>query len=141
MSSRPRQILDLDAATVRRARTLARRAGKGEGALIANLRHDNAGKAGEATARLNFDFSDTGEKVFVQLENGVLNHTADMQADDADVTLTLTREALNGIILGEEKLDAAVSGGDVKLTGDQGKLTEVVSYLDTFPFWFNIVTP
>ena len=25
----------------------------------------NAGKAGEATARLNFDFSDTGEKVFV----------------------------------------------------------------------------
>lgn len=28
MSSRPRQILDLDAATVRRARTLARRAGK-----------------------------------------------------------------------------------------------------------------
>ena len=77
----------------------------------------------------------------MQLENGVLNHTADMQADDADVTLTLTREALNGIILGEEKLDAAVSGGDVKLTGDQGKLTEVVSYLDTCPFWFNIVTP
>ena len=35
----------------------------------------------------------------------------------------------------------AISGGDVKLTGDQAKLTEVVSYLDTFPFWFNIVTP
>lgn len=44
-------------------------------------------------------------------------------------------------MLGEETLDAAVSAGDVTLTGDQGKLTEVVSYLDTFPFWFNIVTP
>ncbi|MBP7243296.1 alkyl sulfatase dimerization domain-containing protein [Amaricoccus sp.] len=101
----------------------------------------NAEKAGEATARLNFDFSDTGEKVFVQLENGVLNHTAGMQADDADVTLTLSRDTLNGIILGETTLDDAVGGGDVTLTGDQAKLTEVVSYLDTFPFWFNIVTP
>ena len=101
----------------------------------------NAERAGEATARINFDFSDTGEKVFVQLENGVLNHTADMQADDADVTLALTREALNGVILQETTLDDAVSGGDVQLNGDQAKLTEVVSYLDTFPFWFNIVTP
>lgn len=47
----------------------------------------------------------------------------------------------NKMMLGEETLDAAVSAGDVTLTGDQGKLTEVVSYLDTFPFWFNIVTP
>jgi alkyl sulfatase BDS1-like metallo-beta-lactamase superfamily hydrolase len=101
----------------------------------------NAEKAGEATARLNFDFRDTGEKVFVQLENGVLNHTADMQGDDADATLTLTREALNQIILQETTLDDAIGGGDVTLAGDQGKLTEVVSYLDTFPFWFNIVTP
>ncbi|HRO10995.1 alkyl sulfatase C-terminal domain-containing protein [Amaricoccus sp.] len=46
-----------------------------------------------------------------------------------------------GIILRETTLDEAVSGGDVQLTGDQAKLTEVVSYLDTFPFWFNIVTP
>ena len=32
-------------------------------------------------------------------------------------------------------------GGDVKVTGNQAKLEEVVSYLDTFEFWFNIVTP
>lgn len=31
--------------------------------------------------------------------------------------------------------------GDVKITGKQAKLEEVVSYLDTFEFWFNIVTP
>jgi alkyl sulfatase BDS1-like metallo-beta-lactamase superfamily hydrolase len=101
----------------------------------------NAEKAGEATARINFDFSDTGEKVFVELENGVLNHTADMQADDADVTLALSRATLNDIMLQETTLDDAVGAGDVTLTGDQAKLGEVVSYLDTFPFWFNIVTP
>jgi len=29
----------------------------------------------------------------------------------------------------------------VKVTGDQNKLRDVVSSLDTFEFWFNIVTP
>lgn len=101
----------------------------------------NAEKAGDATASINFDFTDTGEKVFVQLENGVLNHTADMQMDGADTSLTLTRDTLNNIILGQEKLDDAVTKGNVKVGGDGAKLTEVVSYLDTFPFWFNIVTP
>ena len=101
----------------------------------------NSEKAGDATATINFNFSDTGEKMFVQLENGVLNHTADIQRNDADTTLTLTRDTLNNIILGKEKLGDAVSGSDVKLTGDEAKLNEVVSYLDTFPFWFNIVTP
>jgi hypothetical protein len=39
--------------------------------------------------------------------------------------------------------DAALSAkaGDVKIDGDQKKLDELVSYLDTFKFWFSIVTP
>ena len=101
----------------------------------------NAEKAGDAAASFNFDFTDTGEKVFVQLENGVLNHTAGIQGEGADTTLTLSRGTLNDIILGQEKLEDAVSKGDVKVGGDQANLTELVSYLDTFPFWFNIVTP
>ncbi|MDQ0319024.1 alkyl sulfatase BDS1-like metallo-beta-lactamase superfamily hydrolase [Pararhizobium capsulatum DSM 1112] len=44
-------------------------------------------------------------------------------------------------MLGETKLDAAVSDGKVKITGDAGKLTQLVSMLDNFEFWFNIVTP
>ena len=35
----------------------------------------------------------------------------------------------------------AVAAGDVKIEGDQGKLGELLSYLDTFDFWFNNVTP
>ena len=35
----------------------------------------------------------------------------------------------------------AVAAGDVKMEGDQTKLGELLSSLDTFDFWFNIVTP
>ena len=71
----------------------------------------------------------------------MLNHTADVQADDADATVTLTRDTLNDIILQQTGLQDAVSSGDVSIEGDQAKLEELVSYLDTFEFWFDIVTP
>jgi alkyl sulfatase BDS1-like metallo-beta-lactamase superfamily hydrolase len=98
-------------------------------------------KAGDATSKLNIDFGETEGKYVLELENGVLNHTADAQADDADATVTLSRDTLNGIILQETKLADAVEAGDVKITGDGKKLAELVAYLDTFEFWFNIATP
>ena len=79
--------------------------------------------------------------VRLQLENGVPNHTAGAKAEDADATVTLSRATLNKVMLRQETLDAAVRAGDVKVEGDGAKLTERVSYLDTFEFWFNILTP
>jgi len=104
------------------------------------VRLDTA-KAADAKVALNFDFGDSGGKYLVELENGVLNHTADLQADDADATVTLTRNTLNDIILKQTTLADAISADDVSLSGDQAKLEEVISYLDTFEFWFDIVTP
>ena len=101
----------------------------------------NGPKAGAATAKLNFDFGNSGGKYFVELENGVLNHTADMQATDADATITLSRDTLNNIILQQTTMADAIKAGNVKVTGNQAKLTELISYLDNFDFWFNIVTP
>ena len=101
----------------------------------------NGPKAANASARLNFDFGRAGGTYLVELENGVLNHTAGAKAENADATVTLSRDTLNRIILGEAKLADAIGSGDVKVTGSQAKLEEVVSYLDSFEFWFNIVTP
>jgi alkyl sulfatase BDS1-like metallo-beta-lactamase superfamily hydrolase len=100
----------------------------------------NSGKAGDAHIKLNFDFGKDGN-YFVELENGVLNHTANMKAKDADATISLSRDTLNNIILQQTKLDDAISSGAVKISGDQAKLHALVSDLDTFNFWFNIVTP
>ena len=102
----------------------------------------NRTKAGDARMVLNVDLGKTGGGAYMlELENGVLNHTAGRQANNADVSMTMNRDTLNGIILGTTKLNDAVSSGAVKLTGNKTKLDEFVGYLDSFDFWFNIVTP
>jgi alkyl sulfatase BDS1-like metallo-beta-lactamase superfamily hydrolase len=100
----------------------------------------NADKAADTGITLNFDFGDDG-KYLVQLENGVLNHTADAQAENADATITLGRATLDNIVLGQTTLESATADGSVKIVGDAAKLNQLVSLLDTFDFWFNIVTP
>ncbi len=102
----------------------------------------NRTKAGDARMVLNVDLGQTGGGTYMlELENGVLNHTAGRQANNADVSMTMNRDTLNGIILGTTKLNDAVSSGAVKLTGNRTKLDEFVGYLDSFDLWFNIVTP
>lgn len=100
----------------------------------------NREKAGDTKTALNFDFGNTGGKYLMELENGVLNHTKDKQASNAEATITLTRDVLDKIMLGETTLDKELGSGAVKVTGNKDKLTQLVSYLDNFEFWFNIVT-
>jgi alkyl sulfatase BDS1-like metallo-beta-lactamase superfamily hydrolase len=100
----------------------------------------NREQVGDAKAVLNFDFGDAGKYV-LELENGVLNHTADSQTQNADATVTLSRDTFNKIVLHETTLADAIQAGDVEVTGDRAKLDSLVSNLDTFEFWFNIVTP
>ncbi|GHD69745.1 alkyl/aryl-sulfatase [Jeongeupia chitinilytica] len=101
----------------------------------------NSEKAGNARIALNFNFTDTKEKYELELENGVLNNTANTQSDKPDATIQLTRDALNKIMLKEITLEQAITAGDVKIDGNGKKLGELMSYLDSFEFWFNIVTP
>jgi alkyl sulfatase BDS1-like metallo-beta-lactamase superfamily hydrolase len=103
--------------------------------------HVNGQKAADAKAVLNFNFTDTGDKYKLELENGVLNHTADTQASNADATINLSRATLDRIVLKEESLQEAKDKGDVKITGDASKLDLLLNSMDKFEFWFNIVTP
>lgn len=90
---------------------------------------------------LNVDFGGDGGKYKLELENGVLNHTANSEAQNADATLTLSRETLNKVILKEETLKQAQDKGEVKITGNADKVSELLGYMDKFDFWFNMVTP
>jgi alkyl sulfatase BDS1-like metallo-beta-lactamase superfamily hydrolase len=101
----------------------------------------NGPRAAGRTITLNFQFPDTGEKYCLEMANGVLNHTEGMQKEDADATISLSREKLNAIILKETTLPQAITDGQVKIEGDSTRLEELMSLLDQFDFWFNIVTP
>lgn len=103
--------------------------------------HINGEKAANVQAVFNVDLGADGGKYKLELENGVLNHSADAQASNADASITLNRATLNKIILKEESLKQAEEKGGVQILGDQAKLDEFLGYLDSFYFWFNIVTP
>lgn len=103
--------------------------------------HINGEKAANAKAVFNVDLGSDGGKYKLELENGVLNHSANAQASDADASIVLNRATLNKILLKEESLKQAKEKGEVTITGNQAKVDELLSYLDSFDFWFNIVTP
>lgn len=103
--------------------------------------HINGEKAANAKALINVDLGQDGGKYKLELENGVLNHTADAQGQNADATLTLNRDTLNKIILKEETLKQAQDKGEVTISGNSAKVDELLGYMDKFEFWFNIVTP
>jgi len=103
--------------------------------------HINGEKAANAQAVFNVDLGADGGKYKLELENGVLNHSADAQVSNADASITLNRATLNKIILKEESLKQAEEKGDVQISGNHAKLDEFLGYLDSFDFWFNMVTP
>ncbi|WP_141729041.1 alkyl/aryl-sulfatase [Pseudomonas putida] len=98
-------------------------------------------EVGDKHITLNLDFTDLKQKYTLEMVNGVLNHTEGVQAKDADASISLTRDTLNNIMLKQTTLKDAVSKGDVKVDGAEGKLEELMSYMDNFEFWFPIVTP
>ena len=89
---------------------------------------------------INMDFTDTKQKYLVTVENSVLHYAADKQAKDADCSVTLTRGTLDAIILGQAKLTEKITAGEVKVAGSGQVLQEFLGLLDTFDFWFDVIT-
>jgi alkyl sulfatase BDS1-like metallo-beta-lactamase superfamily hydrolase len=101
----------------------------------------NGPKADGKKLVVNMHFTDTKQQYAVAVENAVLNYSKGKQAPDAHCTVTLTRSDLDAVILGEAKLPQLITAGRVKIDGQAQKLQELLGLLDSFDFWFNIVTP
>ena len=97
-------------------------------------------KAAGKDYTININFTDLDEQYTLYIENSVLNHTTKLN-DDPDVSLTLTKVSLDDVQLGLTTLEKAISDGDIKVKGDTKVFKDFVGMLDTFNFWFNIVTP
>ena len=55
--------------------------------------------------------------------------------------MRLTKPTLDQIQLGNTTIDEAVSSNNLTIEGQRESFNEFMGLLDTFPFWFNIVTP
>ncbi|UCM54850.1 MBL fold metallo-hydrolase [Aeromonas dhakensis] len=100
----------------------------------------NPEKAAGKKMVINMDFTDIGEKHTLSLENAVINHTT-RYAAKPDVTLTLSKQTLDDIQLGQGTLEQKIASGEIKVQGNQQTFSDFVGLLDKFNFWFNIVTP
>lgn len=88
--------------------------------------------AQDLNLKLNFNITDDAEYL-VTVNSGVLLYQKDAQAADADVTLTLKKGQLFGLLTGNTD-GVTIAGGSATL----GKLRE---HMVSFEFFFNIVEP
>jgi alkyl sulfatase BDS1-like metallo-beta-lactamase superfamily hydrolase len=101
----------------------------------------NGPKAADARLTFNLVFTDTGEQAVLELRHGSLNHSLGRTDPDADVTVTLTRTALDRVLLRETTLIAEAEAGEITVEPDTRPLTQLLELLDTFDIWFNIIEP
>ncbi|WP_234791781.1 alkyl/aryl-sulfatase [Mycolicibacterium conceptionense] len=100
----------------------------------------NGQKAAGKTITMNVDFTDLKKQYGLRVENGVLNYTT-APIPNANANLKLTKDTMNEIQLGKLKLNDGIDQNKVTLDGNRQSVDDFVGMLDTFPFWFNIVTP
>ena len=90
---------------------------------------------------INWVFSDLGRRYVMTLSNSALTYLADRASDRADATVTLEREVLTRLILGETTFEEAVQQGFIEVEGDAARVAELFSLLDDFSPTFEIVEP
>lgn len=100
----------------------------------------NGPKAAGKSITLNIEFPDIKQEHRLELSNGALNHLTG-RAARPDASVRLDRATLNEIVLGGTTVAKAIAAGKVTIAGDPSKFEELLALLDTFEFWFDIVTP
>tara|TARA_Y100000588_G_scaffold374710_1_gene450158 strand:+ start:1303 stop:3258 length:1956 start_codon:yes stop_codon:yes gene_type:complete len=89
---------------------------------------------------INIAFTDLEEAYTLSMENSVLNYSREIETKP-DVSLILSKKTLDDVQLGQVTLESAVANGDLVIEGDSEVFKDFMGMLDSFKFWFNIVTP
>ncbi|MCU0482776.1 MAG: MBL fold metallo-hydrolase [Chloroflexi bacterium] len=101
----------------------------------------NGPKAAGRVWAFDLQLRDVGERYLLEVENGVLNFTRDAAVEAPTATLTLERSAVDRLALGQATFAELVADGSIGVEGDTAALVDFFGLLDTFEFWFDIVTP
>jgi alkyl sulfatase BDS1-like metallo-beta-lactamase superfamily hydrolase len=101
----------------------------------------NGPKAADRAYVFDLRFTDLGERYLLEVENGVLNVTKDAVAEAPTATITMTRAAMDAIVLRQATFADLSAEGTIAIDGDAAAVSDFLGLLDTFEFWFNIATP
>ncbi|MFC1968702.1 alkyl/aryl-sulfatase [Chloroflexota bacterium] len=101
----------------------------------------NGPKAEGKKIVVNWNFTDTGEKFVLNLENSAITYTSGKLSDKADTTLTLSRTTLSSIMTGDTTFEKEYIEKNIAIEGDITKLFELMGIMDNFAPMFNVVLP
>ena len=96
----------------------------------------DANAAADLDLVVNLAFTDEDPYVLT-VRAGVVLYERDVQADDADATLTLPRLGMFAILNRDEDAQAK----SIQVEGDPDVLKKLTEHLVTYDFFFNIVEP
>ncbi|MCT2593138.1 MBL fold metallo-hydrolase [Streptomyces sp. N2-109] len=99
-------------------------------------------RAWDADITVRFDLR-SGDPLTLRLRNGVLTHVTGTgpAAADPDVEITLDEATLRAVLLGTASPHELSGRTGIQVTGDPGKLAELLGHLSTPDPGFAIVTP
>ena len=90
----------------------------------------NPEKASGQGVKLAFVLSDSGERTYITIANGVLVHEEIAAPGPVDVTLTATRADFLGGIFGGQPLPPKIASGAAKLTGNPQAMLKLGQWMD-----------
>ncbi len=97
-------------------------------------------KAAGGSVKLAFVLTDSNERTYITIANGVLVHEEIAAPGPVDAMLTLTRADFLGGIFGGQPLPAKIQSGAVKLEGDPQALMKLAQWMEPPNPMFPIVT-
>ncbi|WP_391091656.1 alkyl sulfatase dimerization domain-containing protein [Vibrio sp. NH-UV-68] len=89
--------------------------------------------------KINIDVKGDGHYA-MDLSNSVLKSYSEKQFSDADLTISLTRQAFENMMTKQATLQDELKTGDIKVS-DQQAFKQLMSIFDQFDMWFGVVTP
>ncbi|PQJ19592.1 alkyl/aryl-sulfatase [Tenacibaculum sp. SG-28] len=90
----------------------------------------------------NINLTDTNEKLALIVSNGsVMPRMGKHVAKNITATINMSRSDLNKVSLGEANFADLLKNKQIAIDGDAKAFTNLLSKIDAFEFWFNIVQP
>jgi alkyl sulfatase BDS1-like metallo-beta-lactamase superfamily hydrolase len=90
---------------------------------------------------LNWRFTDTSETLVSTLDHAALTYVTGKTATTAGAGVTTTRAVFNAIVLRQRTFADAQQRGELTMTGNAARFTELMGFLDDFDPAFKIVEP
>jgi alkyl sulfatase BDS1-like metallo-beta-lactamase superfamily hydrolase len=88
---------------------------------------------------INLMTPDNGEKFVIELSGATLTNIEGVQAEDADLSITINRADLEQVMMGKKTLAAQIGDGTAKTSGDTSVLQKLASTMVEFELGFEIM--